>query len=117
MLIADAAIDAPSAEAVMARAAGENFPVASWVLPRRARSHLLALYGFARLVDELGDTDELGPAERLRALDWLQAELDRAFRGEAEHPLLVRLTAKAREVRQRLAALQPDRMALPAASL
>ena len=41
--------------AVMARAGGENFPVASRVLPRRVREHLLALYGFARLVDELGD--------------------------------------------------------------
>ena len=33
------------------------------------------------------------------------------------HKLLVRLNAKAREVRQRMAALQPDRMALPAGSL
>jgi transposase len=33
------------------------------------------------------------------------------------HKLLVRLNAKARDVRQQLAALQPDRMALPAGSL
>jgi transposase len=33
------------------------------------------------------------------------------------HKLLVRLNAKARQVRQRLAALQPDRIALPAGSL
>ena len=44
------------AAAVMARAAGENFPVASRALPRRLRRHLLALYGFARLVDEIGDS-------------------------------------------------------------
>jgi squalene synthase HpnC len=96
MLIADAAIDAPAAEAVMARAQTENFPVASRVLPRRARKHLLAVYGFARLVDELGDAGERPPAERLAALDWLERELDRALRGEAQNPLLVRLGETAR---------------------
>ncbi len=90
-LIAEAPIDAPAAEAVMARAQTENFPVASRALPRRERRQLMALYGFARLVDELGDGDERTPAERLAALDWLEGELDRAFRGEAEHPLLVRV--------------------------
>ncbi len=44
------------AAAVMARAAGENFPVASRALPPWLRRHLLALYGFARLVDEIGDS-------------------------------------------------------------
>jgi squalene synthase HpnC len=94
MLTAEPAIGAPSAGEVMARAGTENFPVASRVLPRAVRSHLLAVYGFARLVDELGDS---APGDRLVALDWLEAELDRAFRGEAEHPLLVRLEATLRE--------------------
>jgi squalene synthase HpnC len=97
MLIADAPIDAPAAEAVMARAQTENFPVASRVLPRRERRHLMALYGFARLLDELGDSTERPPAERLAALDWLERELDRAFRGEAEHPLLMRLAETVHE--------------------
>jgi squalene synthase HpnC len=77
----------------MARAAGENFPVASRLLPRRVRAHLLATYGFARLADELGDA---APGDRLAALDWLEEELDRAFLGRAEHPLLVRLQATLR---------------------
>jgi squalene synthase HpnC len=97
MLTADAPIDAPAAEAVMARARTENFPVASRVLRRRERRHLMSLYGFARLVDELGDGDERPPPERLAALDWLESELDRALRGEATHPLLVRLGETARE--------------------
>ncbi len=84
---------APSAEAVMARAAGENFPVASRLLPRAQREHLLAVYGFARLVDELGDSPEIAPAERPAALDWLEGELDAALAGRAEHPLMVRLGA------------------------
>lgn len=78
----------PDARAVMERAGGENFPVALRVLGGREREQLLAIYGFARLVDELGD--ELD-GDRLAALDWLQGELGRAFEGRAEHPLLVRL--------------------------
>jgi len=94
MLIGADPIGAPSADAVMARARTENFPVASRVLPRRVRSHLLAIYGFARLVDELGD---VASGDRLEALAWLEAELDRAYDGRAEHPLLARLAPTLRE--------------------
>ncbi|MGA2319155.1 MAG: squalene synthase HpnC [Solirubrobacteraceae bacterium] len=94
MLTAEAPIGAPAPEAVMARAHSENFPVASRALPPRVRSHLLAVYGFARLLDELGDS---APGDRLVALDWLEGELDRAFRGDAEHPLLVRLQETLKE--------------------
>lgn len=86
-----AKVDLPTPAAVMARAGGENFPVASWVLPRHVRGHLLALYGFARLVDELGDDHVRGPAQRLAALDWLEGELERVYAEEARHLLLVRL--------------------------
>jgi squalene synthase HpnC len=94
MLLADAPTGTPTAGAVMARAPSENFPVASRLLPRRARSHLLAAYGFARLVDELGDS---APGDRLAALDWLEQDLDRAYEGRAEHPLLARLQLTLRE--------------------
>jgi squalene synthase HpnC len=56
-----------------ARAAGENFPVASLLAPREARPHLRALYGFARLVDTLGDE---APGDRERLLEALERELD-----------------------------------------
>jgi squalene synthase HpnC len=72
----------------MERAGGESFPVAMHVLSRSDRRHLLAVYGFARLADELGD--ELGE-DRLAALDWLEQELDRAYGGNARHPLLASL--------------------------
>jgi squalene synthase HpnC len=95
----------PAASAVMGRVGGENFPVASRALPRRTRRHLLAIYGFARLADELGDADDGPPGrsggrsatDRLAALDWLEGELDRAFAGRARHALLVALEPTLRE--------------------
>lgn len=76
----------PDAAAVMARAGSENFPVASRVLPRRVRADLLALYGFARLVDDAGDE---AAGDRLALLDWIEADLDRLYDGgEPRHPLV-----------------------------
>lgn len=84
----------PAAAAVMGRAGEENFPVASVLLPARERRHLLALYGFARLVDQLGD--EVA-GDRLAALQWLEQELDAAYEGKATHQLMSALTPTLRE--------------------
>jgi squalene synthase HpnC len=67
-------LDAPelAAERIDARAGGENFPVASLLVPRFARPHLRAVYGFARLVDNLGDE---APGDRGALLDELEREL------------------------------------------
>jgi squalene synthase HpnC len=80
---------APAAADVVARAQTENFPVALFVLSRAQRAHLMAIYGFARLADELGDS---APGDRLAQLDFLEADLDRAYLGQAQYPLLQRLT-------------------------
>jgi len=80
--------------AVLARAGDENFPVASRWLPRRERAHLLALYGFARLVDDAGDE---APGDRLALLEDLAADLERVFQaGDPQHPLLRRLVPTVR---------------------
>ncbi|MBV8989809.1 MAG: squalene synthase HpnC [Solirubrobacterales bacterium] len=78
----------PAPEAVMAQARTENFPVASRVLGPRTRSDLLALYGFARLVDDAGD-EAVG--NRLALLAEIEADLERAFTGTARHSLIARL--------------------------
>jgi squalene synthase HpnC len=84
----------PGEAAVLDRAATENFSVASLVLGRETRDHLLAVYGFARLVDQLGD-DVAG--DRLAHLDWLEQEVDRVYRSEEpEHPLMRRLVPTVR---------------------
>ena len=72
----------------MGRAGGENFSVASLLLGRAARDHLLAIYGFARLVDSLGDE---AAGDRLALLDLLDDELEAAYGGSPKHELIVRL--------------------------
>jgi squalene synthase HpnC len=85
--------EAPSAAEVLARAGGENFPVASFLFPRELRPHLMSVYGFARLVDQLGDEVGADAAERLGLLDWLDGEVDAVYRGSApSHPLMRRLS-------------------------
>ncbi len=77
-------------ERIDARSGGENFPVASLLAPAAARPHLRAIYGFARLVDTLGD-ETAGDREAL--LDALEAELDRCYGGGPRTPLMRRLAA------------------------
>jgi squalene synthase HpnC len=78
-------------EAIDARAGGENFPVASVLAPRDARPHLRAIYGFARLVDNLGD--EAPPEERDSLLDALERELDACYGGSPRTGVMRRLQA------------------------
>ncbi|MBO0713238.1 MAG: squalene synthase HpnC [Acidimicrobiales bacterium] len=80
----------PAPLEVERRARGENFPVASLLLPSGTRPHILAVYGFARLVDQLGDD---APGDRLALLSWLEDELRRAYEGRATYPLLRRLSS------------------------
>jgi squalene synthase HpnC len=78
--------------AVAAKASAENFPVALRVLPKRWRAHLTALYGFARLVDDIGDeplpglppgaTPEQVTATRLKLLDELEADVRRIYENQ-----------------------------------
>ncbi|MET9980928.1 squalene synthase HpnC [Streptomyces rochei] len=89
----------------LAKAADENFPVAPFFLPRDWRTDLMAVYGFARLVDDIGDGD-LAPGgadarllgvpadradDRLLMLDAFEEDLRRVFDGTPRHPLLLRL--------------------------
>lgn len=92
----DAPPGIPPPEAILGRAAGENFKVASRLLAGSARRHLLAFYGYARLVDELGDSYR---GDRLAALDWVEAEVRRALGGpDTVHPLVGPAAAAAVEL-------------------
>jgi squalene synthase HpnC len=73
---------------IMNRARHENFPVALRFLPADLRKHLRAIYGYARLTDNLGDEY---PGDRSVALDWLEEQLDALFAGEPSHPVFKQL--------------------------
>lgn len=100
-----------AARAVLDKAAHENFPVAPFFLPRAWRTDLMAIYGYARLVDDIGDGDlppggadarllGLAPEradDPLAMLDAFEADLRRVFDGAGDargvsaaprHPLL-----------------------------
>lgn len=108
-----AALD-PHARVTLAKASAENFPVAPAFLPRAWRDGLTAVYGYARLVDDIGDGDlapgghdavllGLEPAaadDRLAMLDAFEADLLRVFGsadGPPRHPLLLALRPVVRD--------------------
>jgi squalene synthase HpnC len=73
---------------VMGQAGSENFSVASILLPRRFRRHLLAIYGYCRYVDDVGDELE---GDRTSLLDAAERELDAAMLGAASQPIFIEL--------------------------
>ncbi|MFJ5933140.1 squalene synthase HpnC [Streptomyces sp. NPDC093071] len=91
-----------TSRATLGKAADENFPVAPFFLPRAWRGDLMAVYGYARLVDDIGDGDlapggtdarylGVGPGDaddRLVLLDAFEADLHRVFDSTPRHPLL-----------------------------
>ncbi|KOU73069.1 squalene synthase [Streptomyces sp. XY58] len=100
--------DTAHVSATLDKAAAENFPVAPAFLPRAWRDGLTAVYGYARLVDDIGDGDltpggrdavllGLDPAavdDPLTMLDAFEADLLRVFGsadGPPRHPLLLAL--------------------------
>jgi squalene synthase HpnC len=93
----------PQSRAVLDKAARENFPVAPFFVPRGWRRDLIAVYGYTRLVDDMGDGDLAGDGrddavrlglpeeaagDRLAMLDAFEADLRRVFDGSPRHPLL-----------------------------
>jgi squalene synthase HpnC len=68
--------------ATLAKAGEENFPVAMRLLPRRHRRHLMAVYLFARTVDDIGD--RASPPDRLRLLADLEADVRRLYGASAD---------------------------------
>jgi squalene synthase HpnC len=103
-----------ASRAVLDKAARENFPVAPAFLPRAWRQDLMAVYGYARLVDDIGDGDLAGggradavqlgldPAaagDRTALLDAFEADLGRVFDGAPRHPLLIALQPTVRRHR------------------
>ena len=77
------AVDAAYASCIRdARSHYENFPVASWLVPRRMRQHVAAVYAFARAADDFADEGPRSVDDRHRLLDgWLSRLRDAVSHG------------------------------------
>lgn len=63
----------------------ENFPVASRLLPKHLRPHVMAFYKFVRLADDIADDPDLEPETKLAYLEALERALTS---GQAKHAYL-----------------------------
>ena len=61
----------------------ENFPVASWLCPRRLRAPIAAIYWFARTADDLADEGNVPSEQRLADLALYRADLQSVASGQA----------------------------------
>ena len=73
----------------------ENFPVGSLLIRRSLRPHVHAYYAFARNADDVADSPDLAPAEKLARLDRMEAVL--LGREDEGSPSAVRLRASLAE--------------------
>jgi squalene synthase HpnC len=86
--------DLPGTEELLRQAGSENFTVANRLLGAQTCGHLMAIYGYARLVDDVGDE---AAGDRDALLDVVEDELSIVFAGgEARHPVMRELAATIR---------------------
>ena len=65
----------------LARSHYENFPVVSFLIPKRQRKHIAIIYRFARTADDIADEGELSGEERIKKLDELEKKIDEIVTG------------------------------------
>lgn len=70
----------------LARSHYENFTIASWLMPRRMRPHMHAIYAYARIADDFADEER-----SLAKLDEWERELKDAYAGRPRHPVMIAL--------------------------
>lgn len=68
----------------IARSHYENFPVASWILPRKMRLPTAAIYAFARRADDFADEGNLTDEQRLDKLQHLTEQVNKVFDGVSD---------------------------------
>lgn len=73
----------------LARRHYENFPTASYLVPRGKRDALAAIYAFARYADDVAD--EPGITGRLEQLSAWREKLANCYTGGADHPVFIAL--------------------------
>lgn len=77
----------------------ENFPVASFLIPKNKRKYICAIYAFARTADDFADEPciEGGKEKRLALLDEWNGKLKDCFNGKAYDPVFIALASTVKE--------------------
>jgi len=70
----------------------ENFPVASFFLPRDKRKYVAAIYAFARTADDFADEPGMTPAERIEAINDWDEQLLLSRNVSPRHPVFIALS-------------------------
>src|ERR1700675_4742851 len=76
----------------LARSHYENFPVGSFLIPKRLRKHFYSIYAFARIADDFADEaygESYTQHERLDLIDQWHRMLTESIAGRAKHPVFV----------------------------
>lgn len=81
---ATAGVETPSGKG----SGDENFPVGSFLLPKRLRPHVATFYAYARAIDDIADNPDLAPEDKIARLDGF----DRALLGETDDPAYAKAT-------------------------
>jgi squalene synthase HpnC len=63
----------------------ENFPVASFLLPKYYRKDVAIVYWFARTADDLADEGKLDSESRLIELDKFEREFEKSLKGKSKN--------------------------------
>ena len=86
----------------------ENFPTASLILAKPLRAKVMAFYRFVRTADDIGDSPDLAPEEKIRRLDLMEAALDDPATTMPEAAGLHRHAVGTDEARKMLVAFRQD---------
>ncbi len=63
----------------------ENFPVVSFLIPKRLRRHVAVVYRFARTADDIADDEALSVAEKYFRLTDFEKSFEKALAGNSEN--------------------------------
>lgn len=70
----------------------ENFPVASWFLPKHLRQPISVIYAFARTADDIADEGDMNAEQRLAKLEHYEQQLANIQSGNSvEDPIFMAL--------------------------
>ncbi len=96
--------------ALLVQPAKTSFYYSFSLLPRDERNAMHSVYAFCRYADDIVDMDDVEPsahdsapelktARKRERLNWLRSEVEKCYRGETRHPILLPLSAVVKRFR------------------